>query len=72
MLIINFNILRAIINMGDNLKDKQANKKKSGIFWLKIYPMNFSLQPIYLCAKRISILSPLVFAQLIFKLTQKS
>ena len=35
-------ILRAIINRGDNLKDKQAYKK-SGHFWSKFFPVNVCL-----------------------------
>ena len=55
-------ILRSIFNQGHNLKEKQAYKKKSGHFRSKIFPLNFCLWPVYLCAKRISFLSPFVFA----------
>ena len=41
MLFINFKILRAIINLGDNLKDKQAYKKNLGPS-VKIFPGNNS------------------------------
>ena len=43
MLFINLKILRAIIDRGDNLKDKQAYKKKFGHFCAQIFPLNFAL-----------------------------
>ena len=54
-------ILLSIFNRGDNLKEKQAYKK----IWalpVKIFILNFCLWPVYLCAKRISFLSPFLFA----------
>ena len=46
MLFINSKALMAMINQGDNLKHKHSYKK-SGHFWVKIFPTNFCLDKKY-------------------------
>ena len=54
MLFINFQILQAIINKGDNLKDKQAYKKIWTLL-VKNVSWEFFLQPVNLYEKKIPI-----------------
>ena len=42
-------------------RETNRHSKKPGHFWAKCFPVNFSLCPVYLFAKRIRFLPPLVF-----------
>ena len=52
MLFINFKILLAIMNQGDNLKHKQPLKNNRGTFVQIFFPANFCVEPANLCVKK--------------------
>ena len=49
------------------IRNPNSHTQNLGIFLAKKFPSNYSLESAYLCAKRISFLSTLVFAQLLFR-----